>query len=295
MSHNEELMSGVTVAAQSGIGAVDGYAGAEVARLATEFGSLLSMLAKQRGNEKLASETGAFITVQKGRMTQACSSCAQSLQRSASLYAEMQHVIELPVPNRRTDFLLRMVLAFYPYGFSDRLHPGTPLALPRTSIGRVGRFLNEVLGTLPYADLNADCSRLISRFPDVADRELRSTMFAHKASRLLLMKVLIRLLNGFHDLALAEEIFMQRVGGPAHGSRSAPVNGKAKPQEHPVTEEHFRALCEGLFGEFVLQLQNPREGDDLEAWFGVGAPVRVLDLLEQLAAQTRSGSLVTGA
>jgi hypothetical protein len=264
-----------------------GQVGQEVARLAAEFGDLLNMLAKQRGNEKLLTDTSQFVQIQKVRVRKACTSCAQMIEHQAALRAEMKPLIELPVPNRRGDFLLRMVLAFYPYGFSDHLHQGQPLALPRAAFTQLGRFLYDILGTLPYADLNTDCGRLLSRFPDVADRNLRGAMFAHKASRVLLMKVLIRLLNGFHDLPLAESLFMRRVGSlkiPA----TTQGKGRAKAVEQEIGLAHFHALCDGLFGEFVLNLQSPSQGDDLESWFGAGVKMRVLDLLESMSAKTHA-------
>lgn len=266
---------------------IDGHAGAEVARLLTELGALTTSLAEGRGSAKLTDETRRFVSGQKVLSASACRSCADRLRRDAFADAVIPQTIERPVRDRRSDFLLRMVVAFYPYGIVDAVHGhhghgagtvnaqghGQDLALPRHVFGRLGQFLRSVLGTLPYADLNADCSRLLSRFPGVADRNLRDAVFAHPPSRVLLMKILIRLLTGFEDLDSVRSAFMKE------------VSSKSWPNIFDASANHFNALCDGLFGEFTLQLQSPREGDDLDSWFGFGATIRVLDMLEHLVDQ----------
>jgi hypothetical protein len=251
---------------------IDGHAGAEVARLIDELGSLVRTLAEGRGNEKLLADTTAFVDGHRVLLSDACSSCADRLRRDAFADAVMPQTIERPANDRRSDFLLRVVVAFYPHGVVEKVN-GQSLALPRHSMGRMGQFLRDMLGTLPYADLNADCSRLISRFPGVPDRGLRAAMFAHPPSRVLLMKVLVRLLRGFQNLDLVRQLFIKR------------VTCRNWPNIFAATNDYFKHLCDGLFGEFTLQLQSPREGDDLDQWFGLGATLRVLDLLEGLVEQ----------
>jgi hypothetical protein len=251
---------------------IDGHAGEEVTRLVDEIGALVHTLAEGRGNPKLLADTTSFVKGHRVLLHDACSSCSDRLRRDAFADAVMPQTIERPANDRRSDFLLRMVVAFYPHGVAEKV-PAESLALPRHTMGRIGQFLRDVLGTLPYADLNADCSRLISRFPGVPDRGLRAAMFAHPPSRVLLMKVLVRLLRAFQDLNLARQVFVKR------------VSCRNWPNIFAATEGHFSHLCDGLFGEFTLQLQNPREGDDLDQWFGLGATLRVLDLLEGLVEQ----------
>lgn len=248
----------------------DGHAGDEVARLVDELGALVRTLAEGRGNEKLLSDTVAFVQGQKLRLTEACSACSDRLRRDAFADAVAPTVIERPANDRRSDFLLRLVVAFYPHGISPDKPNADSLAFPRYTMGRLGQFLRDILGTMPYADLNADCGRLLTRFSGVPDRELRAALFNHPPSRVLLMNVLIRLLRGFQDLRLTRLVFAKR------------VSAKAWPNVFKPTDAHFRGLCQGLFGEFTLQLQNPRQGDDLDSWFGLGASLRVLDLLERM-------------
>lgn len=259
---------------------LDGFAGAEVERLAREYAALLEMLARQRGNDLLKEQTDTFIQGQRKRLNSACVTCAENLMRCASSHHERPKPIELPVSNRRTDFVLRLVLAFYPHGLSNRLSGQCDgLQLPRANLGRIGRFLQDLLGSVLYADLNADCARLLSRFPTVADQHLRDAMFQHPPSRALLMKVLVRLLSGFQDLPLARSIFVRHVALPTTFDHTGQRRRSA---DKALGDVHFRALCEGLFGDFLVQLQSPQEGDTLDAWFGVGATSRVLDLLDSL-------------
>lgn len=248
----------------------DGHAGVEVTRLVEELGALIKTLAEGRGNDKLVSDTTAFFKGQKLRLTEACSGCSDRLRRDAFADAVAPTVIERPVNDRRSDFLLRLVVAFYPFGVVADKPEGDSLALPRYAMPKLGQFLRDVLGTMPYADLNADSSRLLSRFAGVADRDLRAALFNHPPSRVLLMKVLVRLLTAFQDLRLTRSIFVRR------------VTSRAWPNVFKATDAHFKGLCDGMFGEFTLQLQTPREGDDLDAWFGLGATLRVVDLLDRM-------------
>lgn len=249
---------------------LDGHAGDEVARLVGELGALVKTLAEGRGNPKLVDDTTAFVQGQKLRLTEACITCSDRLRRDAFADAVAPSTIERPANDRRTDCLLRLVVAFYPHGVVADKPEGDSLAFPRHAMSRIGQFLRDVLGTLPYSDLNADCTRLLSRFVGVPDRELRTALFNHPPSRVLLMNVLIRLLRAFQDLRLARLVFIKR------------VTAKAWPNVFKPTDAHFRALCQGVFGEFTLQLQNPRQGDDIDSWFGLGASLRILDLLERM-------------
>lgn len=236
-----------------------------------EVGALAQRLADKHDNERLSADTRVFVQGVVVKAADGCRACADSLSRSAFAEAIMPKAIELPVQERRKDFLLRLVMAFHPHGVEAKPEAGS-LALPRHAAGRYGAFLREVLGSLAYADLNAEASRLLSRFPDAPDRQLRERLFAHAPSRVLLMKVLIRLLNRFADFERVAALFQDR------------LTCETWPNVFRPRPEHFAAACDGLFGEFAVQLQTPREGDDLDAWFGLGATDRVLDLLDGIAA-----------
>lgn len=236
-----------------------------------EVSGLAMCLAQSRGNEQLVADTQAFVDGVAVKTRDNCTACADRLSRSAFAEAIMPKTIERPVQDRREDFLLRLVVAFHPAGIADKPEPDT-LTLPRHAMGRYGAFLREVLGSLAYADLNAEASRLISRFPNTADRDLRTILFGHAPSRVLLMKVLIRLLTHFEHFERVSTHFQER------------LRSETWPTIFRPTPAHFAAACEGLFGEFAVQLQTPREGDDLDAWFGLDATDRVLDLLDAMAS-----------
>lgn len=236
-----------------------------------EIGALAVQLAEGRESDKLVQDTRAFVDGVSVRTRDACAACSDRLSRSAFAEAIMPKPIERPVQDRRDDFLLRLVVAFHPAGVVDKPEPGS-LALPRHAMGRYGGFLREVTGSLAYADLNAEASRLISRCPDAPDRQLRNALYSHAPSRVLLMKVLIRLLNRYADLDQVSALFQAR------------LHSDAWPDIFRPRPAHFAAACDGLFGDFSVQLQTPRQGDDLDAWFGLGATDRVLDLLDSLAA-----------
>lgn len=237
-----------------------------------EVTGLAMRLAESRGNEQLVADTRAFAEGVTVKARDNCVACADRLSRSAFAEAIMPKTIERPVQDRREDFLLRLVVAFHPAGVAEKPDPDS-LTLPRHAMGRYGAFLREVLGSLAYADLNAEASRLLTRFPSTADRDLRAALFAHAPSRVLLMKVLIRLLNRFANFERVSALFQKR------------LRNETWPSIFRPTPAHFAAICEGLFGEFTVQLQTPREGDDLDAWFGLDATERVLDLLDAMAAQ----------
>jgi hypothetical protein len=244
---------------------------ASAAAFVEEVGALALRLAKSHDNPQLLKDTQTFIDGVRVKAGDGCAACADRLSRSAFAEAVMPRPIERPAQDRRSDFLLRMVVAFHPAGVADKPEPGD-LALPRHALGRYGGFLREILGSLTYADLNAEASRLLSRFPNVPDRGLRDALYGHAPSRVLLMKVLVRLLNRFADLDTVGTVFQAR------------LRCDTWPTVFRPGPKHFAAVCDGLFGEFAVQLQTPREGDDLDAWFGLGATERVLDLLDGLAA-----------
>lgn len=244
----------------------------EVMRLMDGLGALTTHLAESHNNEKLLADTQAFVTGQKTLLAETCTGCASRLRRDAVAEALRSEPIELRVQDRRSDFLLRMVVAFYQPGLIADRPPAGSLALPRHALGRLGNWLRDVLGSLPFSDLNHDCSRLVTRFPEAGDKGLRDALFAHEPSRLLLLKVLVRLLDAFRDIE------------PVKASFVLALSSQSWPHVFRATEAHFDALCDGLFGRFLVELQTPREGDDLESWFGTGATDRLLDLLEEVSA-----------
>lgn len=258
-------------AAEGGVVGADAIAGAEIARLVSELGALAQKLAQGRGNEDLVANTSAFIRGQNARLSEACSACSERLRRDAFADAVAPSTLERPVNDRRADFVVRLVVAFYPYGVREKIDANT-LALPRYIMPRMGTYLRGLLGSLSYADINADCCRLLARFPGISDRDLRTAMFNHPPSRALLMKILVRMLPFFSDRRFSWALFQKR------------LTSKTWPNTFNAREAHFQSLCDGLFGEFLTQLQTPRDGDDLDAWFGLGTTHRVLDMLEYLSA-----------
>lgn len=244
-----------------------GVGGPEMIMHAEEIGKVARKLAESCGVDKLVSEADLFVKGQVARMEITCSSCAVRMIQDASAEALRAEPIERPAWDRRSDFLLRLIVAFYPHGVANEVKDHS-LVLPRHCLVRLGGFWRDVLGTFPYSDLNSDASRLMTRFPSARDSELRSLMFSHPPSRLLLMKLMTRLLAIFQD-------------APALRSHFIPVLAHDKwPNIFKPTEKHFSSICSGLFGDFMLQLQKPRQGDDMEQWFGRGATGRLLDLLE---------------
>lgn len=247
-----------------------GVGGPEMIRLAEDIGTLAVRVAEAKGGERLKAETEHYLKGQISRMRVTCGSCATRMVKDAAADALRAEPIERPAWDRRTDFLLRLVMAFYPHGLVTERKEGSP-SFPRHCLGRMAVFLREVLGTLPYSDLNADASRLLSRFPNVQDGELRRALLGHPPSRLLLLKTLIRLVSAFEHTEDVRAIFMET------------VRSEAWPNVFRPTPQHFVALCDGLFGELMVMLQNPKEGDDLDQWFGRGATERLLDMLERVA------------
>lgn len=249
----------------------DRSAGRAAEQLMQDLGALTQKLAAGRGIAQLESDTATFVEGQLTRLREACAACADRLSRDAFADAVTPRTIEMPVRERRSDFVLRLVVAFYPHGVADKPEPGS-LTLPRHACVRLGQYLRETMGTLVYADINADAARLMSRFPSTADRDLRTTLFADARSRVLLMKVLVRLLGRLHNVETARAAFLTR------------CRQESWPNIFRPTEAHYAALCDGLFGEFLVQLQKPQESDDLDGWFGTGSTERVLGLLERLPA-----------
>lgn len=249
-----------------------GVGGPEMLSHAEEIGNVAKKLAESCGGEKLVKETEAFYRGQLTMMEITCSSCARQMIQDAAAEALRAEPIERPAWDRRYDFMLRLIVAFYPHGVADEVK-GQSLILPRHCLVRLGGFWRDVLGSLPYADLNSDASRLMTRFPSARDSELRALMFSHPPSRLLLMKVLTRLLAVFQDAPSLREHFT-----PALFSDKWPNIFKPTPA-------HFSTICNGLFGDFTLQLQKPKRGDDMEQWFGRGATERLLDLLEATVSE----------
>lgn len=247
-----------------------GIGGPEMLRLAEDIGGLAVRVAEAKGGERLKAETEHYLKGQYSRMRLACGACAARMVKDAAADAMRAEPIERPAWDRRTDFLLRLVVAFYPHGLVTERKEGS-LSLPRHCLGRMGTFLREALGTLPYSDLNADASRLISRFPNVQDQELRKALQGHPPSRLLLLKTMIRLVSAFEHTETIRAIFMDT------------VKSDAWPNVFRPTPQHFAALCDGLFGDLMVMLQSPKEGDDLDQWFGRGATERLLDVLERVA------------
>lgn len=240
----------------------------EAMRLMEGLGALTRQLAESHNNEKLLRDAKTFISGQQALLTETCTRCASRLRRDAVAEALRAEPIERRVQDRRSDYLLRLVIAFYPHGLAfDRPQSGS-LAIPRSSMGRMASWLRDVLGSLPYSDLNHDCSRLVTRFPETSDSGLRDAMFAHEPSRLLLLKVLVRLLDAMRDVEPVKDSFLDS------------LTSTGWPHVFHPDEAHFAALCDGLFGRFLIELQSPREGDELDTWFGTGATDRLLDLLE---------------
>jgi len=248
----------------------------EILALVDELGAVANRLAETSGDARLSAETGILMKALRSKAADTCRGCSNDLIRVGIAEAMTPAPAERPVHDRRKDFLLRLVVALYPHGVTNERPEPDSLALPRYVLPKLGLLLRRELGTLPYADMDTEAARLLSRFSNEPDAALRGLMLADVASRMQLLKILTRLLDRFHDTESLQPLFLKA------------LTSNAWPQTFHPTPAHFRALCDGLFGEFMVLLQTPKEGDDMDAWFGRGATDRLLDLLEQVAAPTEA-------
>ena len=93
-----------------------GVGGPEMIRLAEDIGTLAVRVAEAKGGERLKAETDHYVKGQISRMRVACGACASRMVKDAAADALRAEPIERPAWDRRSDFLLRLVMAFYPHG-----------------------------------------------------------------------------------------------------------------------------------------------------------------------------------
>lgn len=235
--------------------------------LAENLLTLVENLAKTRSNPTLAQHTSAMTDMVRCRMPQNCAKCAHETRQQA---IEDFFIPKVPRHEkcRRTDFLLRLLVAQFSDALTNDGGPWKPPAIPRWAMHGLAGFVERKLGVFAYGELNADAQKLLTMYPDESDTNLREMLFERPEARVVTVKVLFNALQGITDMKEARTLFKEHLSGTYRGRRFV------------ATDNHFQFVYDRLFDRVLDFMQQPARAQEIERYFGYGATERLMRIYD---------------
>gem|GEM_PF-2527602 len=229
--------------------------------------TLVENLAKTRANPVLVQHTSAMTDMVRCRLPENCAKCTHEIRQQA---IEDFFIPKVPRHEkcRRSDFLLRLLVAQFSDALTNEGGPWTAPALPRWTLNGLAGFLERKLGVFAYGELNADAQKLLTMYPDESDTNLREMLFERPEARVVTVKVLFNALQGITDMKEARDLFKDHLSGTCRGRRFV------------ATDEHFQFVYDRLFNRVMDFMQQPARAQEIERYFGYGATERLLRIYD---------------
>lgn len=228
---------------------------------------LVESLAKTRANPALAKHASAMSDLVRFRIPQNCAKCSHEI-RSRAIEDFFIPKVERHAKCRRSDFLLRLLVAQFSDILSDGTGPYPAPLVPRWVLPGFAGFVERKLGLFAYGELNADAQKLLTMYPDESDTILREVLFDRPEARVVTVKILFNTLQGITDMKEARQLFKDHLSGQVRGRRFV------------ATDEHFQFVYDRLFNRVLDFMQQPARAEEIERYFGYGATERLLRIYD---------------